>query len=77
MTTPAIIMLIVAVCTVWGGFIAAVLHLRRTPEVPDNDQGFGGDDLRPVPSSPLSPVRDLGTVEKRLVGLEPLRPLPA
>lgn len=44
MTTPAIIMLVVAVCTVWGGFIAAVLHLRRTPEVPDNDQGFGGDD---------------------------------
>lgn len=40
MTTPAIIMLIVAVCTVWGGFIAAVLHLRRTPEVDENDQGF-------------------------------------
>lgn len=44
MTVPAIIMLVVAVCTVWGGFIAAVLHLRRTPEEPDNDQGFGSDD---------------------------------
>src|SRR5215218_3042751 len=40
-------------------------------------QGFGGDDLRPVPSSPLSAVRDLTPVEQRLVGLEPLRSLPA
>jgi hypothetical protein len=32
------------VLTVWGGFVAALIHLRRTPEVPDNDQGFGADD---------------------------------
>lgn len=44
MTTPAIIMLIVAVCTVWGGFIAAVLHLRRTPETTDDDPDLGADD---------------------------------
>src|SRR5919112_3448024 len=40
-------------------------------------QGFGGYDLRPVPSGPLSAVRNLTPVEKRLVGLEPLRSLPA
>src|SRR5215212_2525370 len=39
-------------------------------------QGFGGDDLRPVPSGPLLAVRNLTPVEQRLVGLEPLRPLP-
>ncbi|GAB2618484.1 methionine/alanine import family NSS transporter small subunit [Kocuria arenosa] len=44
MTTSAVIMLIVAIVTVWGGFIAAVVHLRRTPEVPDDDQGFGAED---------------------------------
>ncbi len=44
MTTSAVIMLIVAIVTVWGGFVAAVVHLRRTPEVPDDDQGFGAED---------------------------------
>lgn len=44
MTVPALIMLAVSVLTVWGGFVAAVLHLRRTPEVEENDQGFGSDD---------------------------------
>src|SRR5215212_10933254 len=39
-------------------------------------QGFGGDDLRPVPSGPLLAVRNLTPVEQRLVGPEPLRPLP-
>ena len=41
MTTSAAIMLVVAVCTVWGGFIAAVLHLRRSPEEPDAEPGAG------------------------------------
>ncbi|WP_309125905.1 methionine/alanine import family NSS transporter small subunit [Kocuria sp.] len=44
MTASAIVMLVVAVVTVWGGFVAAVLHLRRQPEVPDTDQGFGAED---------------------------------
>src|SRR3712207_3685856 len=40
-------------------------------------QGFGGYDLRPVPSGPLSAVRNLPPVEQRFVCLEPLRSLPA
>lgn len=44
MTPIAIVMLIVAALTLWGGFAAAVLHLRRQPEIPDVDQGFGADD---------------------------------
>ncbi|MFC4903437.1 MULTISPECIES: methionine/alanine import family NSS transporter small subunit [Kocuria] len=44
MTTSAVIMMIVAALLLWGGFVAAVLHLRRTPEVPDDDQGFGSED---------------------------------
>ncbi|HST71114.1 methionine/alanine import family NSS transporter small subunit [Kocuria rosea] len=44
MTPVAIVMMLIAVLTVWGGFVAALVHLRRTPEVPDDDQGFGADD---------------------------------
>lgn len=44
MTTPAVVMLIVAVCMVWGGFAAAVLHLRRVPEAPDEAQDLGPGD---------------------------------
>src|SRR5215218_9933653 len=40
-------------------------------------QGFGCDDLGPIPSGPLSALRDLTPVEQRLVGVEPLRSLPA
>ena len=32
MDTPAIIMMIVALVTVWGGMIAAIAHLSRNPE---------------------------------------------
>ncbi|MGX5356866.1 methionine/alanine import family NSS transporter small subunit [Kocuria sp. KH4] len=44
MTASAIVMLVVAVLTVWGGFVAAVLHLRSVPEETDDDQGFGAED---------------------------------
>ncbi|MGC0250387.1 methionine/alanine import family NSS transporter small subunit [Pseudactinotalea sp. Z1748] len=37
MDTPAIIMMIVALVTVWGGMAAAIIHLSRHPE--DDDTG--------------------------------------
>lgn len=33
MTTTAIVMMIIAMVTVWGGLIAAVVNLARHPEV--------------------------------------------
>lgn len=44
MTTSAVIMMIVAALLLWGGFVAAVLHLRRSPEISDDDQGLGAED---------------------------------
>lgn len=35
MTTPAIIMMIIALLLVWGGLVAAIIHLRRHPEEAD------------------------------------------
>mgnify|MGYP001220130798 CR=1 FL=1 len=32
MQTPAIVMMIVALVTVWGGMAAAIIHLARHPE---------------------------------------------
>ncbi|MGJ9372156.1 MULTISPECIES: methionine/alanine import family NSS transporter small subunit [Nesterenkonia] len=32
METDALIMMIVALVTVWGGLVAAVVHLRRNPD---------------------------------------------
>lgn len=37
MTTTAIIMMIIAMVTVWGGLIAAIVNLARHPEVADDD----------------------------------------
>lgn len=36
MSTSAIAMLIVAGVTVWGGLLAAILNLRRSPEERDS-----------------------------------------
>ncbi|WP_300345861.1 methionine/alanine import family NSS transporter small subunit [Nesterenkonia sp.] len=36
METDAIVMMIVALVTVWGGMTAAIIHLSRNPEEPDN-----------------------------------------
>lgn len=35
MSVSAIIMMIVAIVTVWGGLVAAIVNLRRHPEVDD------------------------------------------
>lgn len=37
MTTTAIIMMIIAMVTVWGGLIAAIMNLARHPEVAETE----------------------------------------
>lgn len=37
MTTPAIIMMVIALLTVWGGLAAAIINLARHPEVADDE----------------------------------------
>ena len=37
MTTTAIIMMIIAMVTVWGGLIAAIINLARHPEVAESE----------------------------------------
>lgn len=37
MTTPAIVMMIIAMVTVWGGLIAAIVNLARHPEAADSE----------------------------------------
>lgn len=37
MTTTAIMMMIVAMVTVWGGLIAAIVNLARHPEVAETE----------------------------------------
>jgi hypothetical protein len=37
MTTTAIVMMIIAMVTVWGGLIAAIVNLARHPEVADSE----------------------------------------
>jgi cell division protein FtsX len=37
MTTTAIIMMIVAMVTVWGGLVLAVVNLARHPEVAEDE----------------------------------------
>lgn len=36
MNSAAIWMMAVAICTVWGGLLAALVHLVRHPEEPDD-----------------------------------------
>lgn len=35
MTTSAIVMMAISIVLVWGGLLAAILHLRRHPEKPE------------------------------------------
>ncbi|MCK9872130.1 methionine/alanine import family NSS transporter small subunit [Nocardiopsis dassonvillei] len=35
MTTSAIVMMAVSMILLWGGLIAAIVHLRRHPEKPE------------------------------------------
>lgn len=37
MTTPAIVMMTIAMVTVWGGLIAAIVNLARHPEVAESE----------------------------------------
>lgn len=37
MSTSAIVMMVAAMCLLWGGLAAALIHLRRHPEEPDQD----------------------------------------
>lgn len=37
MTTTAIMMMIIAMVTVWGGLIAAIVNLARHPEVAETE----------------------------------------
>jgi len=39
MTPIAIVMMIVAMVTVWGGLVAAVVNLARHPEVAETEPG--------------------------------------
>ncbi|WP_309126946.1 methionine/alanine import family NSS transporter small subunit [Microbacterium sp.] len=39
MTPTAIVMMIVATVTVWGGLIAAIVNLARHPEVAETEPG--------------------------------------
>ncbi|MFW6187024.1 MAG: methionine/alanine import family NSS transporter small subunit [Actinomycetota bacterium] len=39
MTTAAIVMLIVALFTVWGGLVLALVNLRRSPQEHDPEEG--------------------------------------
>jgi hypothetical protein len=32
MSAISIVMMLVALCTVWGGLVGAILHLRRHPD---------------------------------------------
>ncbi len=37
MSTTAIVMMIVAMVTVWGGLVAAIVNLARHPEVAESE----------------------------------------
>jgi hypothetical protein len=37
MSASAITMMVISMALLWGGLIAAVVHLRRHPEVPDDE----------------------------------------
>jgi len=39
MTPTAVVMMIIAMVTVWGGLIAAVVNLARHPEVAESEPG--------------------------------------
>lgn len=37
MSAGAITMMVVSMALLWGGMIAAIVHLRRHPEAPEDD----------------------------------------
>lgn len=38
MTASAIVMMLVAMLIIWGGLAAAVINLRRSPDLPHTDE---------------------------------------
>lgn len=40
MSTSAVVMMLVAMVTIWGGLLASVINLMRHPEEPE-DNGHG------------------------------------
>lgn len=47
METSAVIMMIVAIVLVWGGLGVALIHLRRNPDPPDDDDAEVADPSAP------------------------------
>ncbi|PWV46838.1 MULTISPECIES: methionine/alanine import family NSS transporter small subunit [Nocardiopsis] len=37
MSTSAIVMMVISITVLWGGLIAAVIHLRRHPDEPESE----------------------------------------
>ena len=37
MSTSAIVMMVISMAVLWGGLVAAVIHLIRNPEEPDEN----------------------------------------
>ncbi|SIO86655.1 methionine/alanine import family NSS transporter small subunit [Nocardiopsis sp. JB363] len=35
MSTSAIVMMVISIAVLWGGLVAAVVHLRRHPDDPE------------------------------------------
>lgn len=42
MSTGAVVMMIVSLTIVWGGLVAAIIHLVRHPERPEEDDAGAG-----------------------------------
>lgn len=38
MTASAIVMMLVAILIIWGGLTAAIVNLRRSPDLPHADE---------------------------------------
>ncbi|MFE1168506.1 methionine/alanine import family NSS transporter small subunit [Nocardiopsis sp. NPDC058789] len=37
MSTSAIVMMVISITVLWGGLVAAVIHLRRHPDDPGSE----------------------------------------
>lgn len=37
MSVPAIVMMVIALVLVWGGLVAAIIQIRKRPEVSDEE----------------------------------------
>ena len=37
MSTSAIVMMVISIAVLWGGLVAAIIHLRRHPDEPESE----------------------------------------